>query len=203
MKMKTRQVQDERLHAGTFAGRFATVLKDPILISSPEGNLLSLNDAALQFFGILSREESGVSLRSLFDIPDIVDPNGPDILSDSPSTGQILARTGSGSQPVTFHAIPFTGPGDTLLLVAILIVPQILQGEKNGCGERIVSGSSGNYSGLSDSIMEWDEVLRTFSHGDLQKVPLDPDDPLARLKRSYNEGIDSLQKMLSVKDLFG
>jgi len=51
---------------------------------------------------------------------------------------------------------------------------------------------------------EWEGPLLAFSRGDLQTVPLSgTQDPLARLKFLYNEGIAAVKKMVSVKDLFG
>ena len=55
-----------------------------------------------------------------------------------------------------------------------------------------------------ESCREFEETLDRFSRGFPEKTaPTDANDPLADLKRKYNEGIDRVQKMLCVKGLFG
>jgi len=57
---------------------------------------------------------------------------------------------------------------------------------------------------LQECISEWEETLLAFSHGVLRTFPpSEMQDRLARLKYLYNEGIAAVQKMVSVKDLFG
>lgn len=105
----------------------------------------------------------------------------------------------SGVVKIPFVSVAFEDqPGDIagwLILVSSVPVPGYETSELS-CEERVLA--------IKDSCKELEHALDDLCRGNRVKIaPLDPDDPLYRLKRRYNEAIDTVGRLLSLKGLFG
>ena len=205
MKQKTRRTIENRRRAKEFVEACAGTISVPILTVSCRGNVLSMNPAARQLFGILAGNTSTPVLTNL-----LMPENGSETAiavacrTQNPVSGMVKIRTTSGTRDVECNAVPFMGEDEDVLLVTVLFSePAGIDGKYP---EECAGHSLGSQSGtdLLEGMDEWEEVLLSFSRGDLRTFPPSGvQDPFARLKYLYNEGIVAVQKMVSVKDLFG
>jgi len=205
MKQKTRRTIENRRRAKEFVEACAGALPVPVLAVTCGGNVLSMNPTARQFFGILAGNTSTPVLTNL-----LMPENGSETAiagacrTQNPVSGMVKIRTTSGTRDVECNAVPFMGEDEDVLLVTVLFSePAGIDGR---CPDACAGHSLGSQSGtnLLASMNDWEDALLAFSRGDLQTVPsLGMQDPLARLKYLYNEGIAAVQKMVSVRDVFG
>ena len=205
MKQKTRRTIETRRRAKEFVEACAGTISVPILTVSCRGNVLSMNPAARQLFEILAGNTSTPVLTNL-----LMPENGSETAiavacrTQNPVSGMVKIRTTSGTRDVECNAVPFMGEDEDVLLVTVLFSE--LTGIDGRCPDECAGHSLGSQSGtnLLASMNDWEDALLAFSRGNLQTVPsLGMQDPLARLKYLYNEGIASVQKMVSVRDVFG
>lgn len=205
MKQKTRRTINNRCRITKFMQACADGLPVPVLTITCGENILSMNPVARQLFGIPVDDSVNPMLSDLFLVED-----GQDSViarafrEQNPVSGMLKICSAAGIREMNCSAVPFMGEDEEVLLVTLLF------SEPEGKDGRCSAGSAGHplsrhsCSEIPGGIAEWEKVLLAFSHGDLQTVSLtDPQDPLARLKYLYNEGIAAMQKMVSVKELFG
>jgi len=204
MKQKTRRIIETRHRAKEFVDACAGTIPAPILTVSCGGNVISINPAARKIFGILAGDTRIPVLTNL-----LVPEDGSDTAiaaacrTGKPVSGMVKICTTSGTRDVVCTAVPFMGEEEDVLLVTVLFTePTGIEGR---CADECAGHSLGSQSAnLLASMNDWEDALLAFSRGDLRTVPSSGmQDPLARLKYLYNEGIAAVQKMVSVKDLFG
>jgi hypothetical protein len=205
MKQKTRRTIESRRRAKIFVEACAGILPLPVVTVTCGGNVLSINPAALQLFGIPADDTGTPQLTDLL----VLDDSSSSDITEAcrtlnPVSGVVKIRTPSGTREVNCTSVPFMGEEDDVLLVAMLF------SEPTGNDGRGPEGYASHpmirqtSTDLLESMKEWEETLLAFSQGDLRTFPQTGiEDPLARLKFLYNEGIAAVQKMVSVKDLFG
>jgi len=205
MKQKTRRTIENRRRVKEFVEACAGALPVPVLTVTCGGNVLSMNPAARQLFGIPGGN-AGTPVHTDLLVPD----DGSDTAfaaacrTLNPVSGIVKIRGTSETIDMDCIAVPFIGEEKDVLLVTLLF------SEPTNNDGRYPEGSAGHQLGrppgtkLLESMNEWEDSLMAFSRGDLRMVQSPSmQDPLARLKYLYKEGIAAVQKMVSVKDLFG
>jgi len=205
MKQKTRRTIENRRRVNEFMEACAGVLPVPVLTVTCGGNVLSMNPAARQLFGIPDGDAGTPVLDDLLLRGDGCESAIEESCrKQNPVSGMVKIRSSSGPRDLNCTVVPFMGEDGAVLLVTLLF------SDMTGNGGRSHEGSAGNLvskqpgSDFPENLNEWEEVLLAFSRGDLRTFPPSGvQDPLFRLKYLYNEGIAAVQKMVSVKDLFG
>jgi hypothetical protein len=205
MKQKTRRTIENRRRAKVFVEACAGALPVPVVTVTCGGNVLSVNPTARDLFGIPLDDAITPELTDLL----VMDDGSDSAITTAcrtlnPVSGIVKIQTTSGTRDVNCTSVPFMGDEENVLLVTLLFSEPT---ENDG---RFMEGYAGHLmirptsTDLQEIMNEWEEILLAFSRGDLRMVPqAGIQDPLARLKFLYNEGIAAVQKMVSVKDLFG
>ena len=205
MKQKTRRTIESRRRAKIFVEACVNILPVPVVTVTCGGNVLSVNPTARDLFGIPLDATITPEITELLVMNDSNDTAVTTACRTlNPVSGIVKIRTPSGTREVNCSSVPFMGEEEDVLLVTLLF------SEMNGDDGSGLTENDHHLVGrllgteLLESMNEWEGPLLAFSRGDLQTVPLSgTQDPLARLKFLYNEGIAAVQKMVSVKDLFG
>jgi len=205
MKQKTRRTIENRRRVTEFMESCAGALPVPVLTVTCDGNVLSMNPAARQLFGIPA---SGTGTTVLTDLL-VREEDRESAIAEAcrkqiPVSGMVMIRSLSGTRDVNCTAVPFMGEDEAVLLVTLLFSEPTANDGRYSEWSTVHPLSRHPGPDLLKNMNEWEEVLLAFSHGDLRTFPPSGlQDPLFRLKYLYNEGIAAVQKMVSVKDLFG
>ena len=119
----------------------------------------------------------------------------------NPCTARVRLRRPTGTLSLECDCIPFVNMHQKVALVTIIYRNAgNTFSDTPGDPEFPEPGAAA----FRESYLEFGETLDRFSRGFPEKTnPPHADDPLADIKRKYNEGIDRVQKMLCVKGLFG
>ena len=205
MKQKTRRTIENRLRVNEFVQACTGTLPVPILTVTCDRNVLSMNAAGRHLFGIPAGDVGNPVLTDLLMMEDDRDSAIAEVCRKLNSVFvRVKIHSSSGTRDVNCTAVPFMGEDEDVILVTMLFSePTGNDGSfpEGYAGQPLVRQTS---TGILESMSEWEETLLAFSHGDLRTFPpAGIQDPLARLKYLYNEGIAAVQKMVSVKDLFG
>jgi len=170
----------------TFTSSLIQYLPVPCAILSEHGDILDKN----RQFGRIADAMPRAVESLTFQLKHAKVPRGPG--------GSLRLPMPEGALQDSCVAIPFYYPErEARGWLVILSVSSLSHAwESIPCEERLRA--------LVTSCGEVEESLRRLAGGDRSKiVPLDPSDPLFRLKFRYNDAIDAIDRIISVKGLFG
>lgn len=204
MKRYPVSAEDQMEEALLLLKRIGDALQHPMVVIRYDNTIPYANPHFLAFTTDLG---PGFLIRSVDQVEKLLPDQqmlSPVWQTGEPCTAQVNLQRASGTIAMICDCIPFVNVHQRVALVTIIYRTNTGAGSvPPGILGRPSSGES-RTAAWDRSCREFGEILERFSRGHLDKTnPPMADDPLAELKRKFNDGIDRVQKMISVKGLFG
>jgi hypothetical protein len=203
MKRPHYSAQDQTEEALGLLKEIGATIPTPMAVIKYDNTIAYANPG---FLGFTEGKGPGFLLRYVEQVSDFL-PD-PAVLEHvwhhgDPCTVEVTLPRAAGTTTMLCDCVPFMDLRERVTLVTLIYRP-VDSSEGGTSGNHGGSDSSESLSeALRKSCRDFGETLDRFSRGFLEKTdPAGPDDPLAGLKHKYNDGIDHVRKMLSVKGLF-
>lgn len=178
-------------------------MQHPLVVTNYDNTILYANPYFLEF----TRDKGpGFLIQSVDQVRDLM----PEELvlarvwqTGEPCSVEIVLPLAAGTTIMQCDCIPFMNLNQRVALVTLIYRTTRSSGRSIPEKQRQAETSQSLSGDLRKSCREFGETLDRFSKGFLETTrPPDADDPLAGLKRKYNDGIGHVQKMLTVRGLF-
>jgi len=203
MKRTARSADESTGNALSLVTEIGKVIPSPLAALGDDGKILFVNPG---FIGFTAGMSPGFLIQYAKQVSAFLPE--PAILDRVWRTGEPCSVTitiplAGGEKIMEAACLPYINERQRVGFVTIICRDPVLKAGEETPAAKAAPVSKGAETRLERSYREFGDSLERFSQGSLEKIdPLDPDDPLVSLKRSFNDGIEHMRRMNSVRGLF-